>query len=421
MKRIVLALTAAAGLLAAFAGGPSAAQTWSQEELATLRGLWIGSLPALPKDPSNAWGDDTRAAKLGHRFFFDTRFSGNGEVSCASCHQPELAFTDGLALAKGMGTTARHTPTIIGAAHSPWFFWDGRKDSQWSQALGPLESPVEHGATRTQIVKIVFADTLYRGAYEEIFGPLPDLSDAGRFPSIAAPSDVPASNTVWAGMADADQNAVSLIYANIGKAIAAYERLILPGPSRFDGYADAILRGDGEAARAALTDDEVAGLRLFMGKGNCTECHNGPLFTNNDFHNTSLPAPAGLPQDVGRAEGIKSVLGDEFNCLGTFSDAGPGACGELKFAKREGPELVGSFKSPTLRNVAETAPYMHDGRFATLAAVLDHYNRAPPTPLGHSELKPLGLSPKELSQLEIFMRTLSGPLGVAPELLLPPR
>lgn len=419
MRRVVTAL--AATLLSALAGSPAAAQTWSQEELVTLRTLWIGSLPVLPADPSNAWGDDKRAANLGHKFFFDTRFSGNGEVSCASCHQPDRAFTDGLPLAKGMGTTARHTPTVIGAAHSPWFFWDGRKDSQWSQALGPMESPVEHGATRTQVAKVVFADPLYRGAYEEIFGPLPDLSDAGRFPSIAAPIDVPASNTAWARMADADQNAVSQIYANIGKAIAAYERLIIPGPSRFDRYADAILRGDGETARAALTDDEAAGLRLFMGKGNCTECHNGPLFTNNDFHNTSLPAAQGLAPDVGRASGIKSVLGDEFNCLGPFSDAGAGGCAELRFAKREGPELVASFKSPTLRNVAETAPYMHDGRFATLAAVLDHYNRAPPTPLGHSELKPLGMSARELSQLESFMRSLSGPPIAAPELLAQPR
>ena len=419
MRPIISILAALAGLVAALRD-QARAQTWSQEELATLRTLWIGSLRALPADPSNAWADDARAARLGHKFFFDTRFSGNGMVSCATCHEPERACTDGLPLAKGMGTAGRHTPTIIGAAYSPWFFWDGRKDSQWSQALGPMESTVEHGATRTQIAKIIAADPSYREAYEDIFGRLPGLSDEARFPSPAAPIDVPDSRAEWDGMTSEDRSAVSRIYANAGKAIAAYERLILPGPSRFDKYVEAVLGHDSAAAQAAFSADEVAGLRLFMGKGNCTQCHNGPLLTNNDFHNTGLGSPIGVAQDVGRASGIKSVLGDEFNCLGPFSDAGPGDCAELRFAKTEGAELTGSFKSPTLRNVAETAPYMHDGRFATLAAALDHYDRAPDASIGHSELTPLGLSARELAQLESFLMTVSGPTNTDPAFLSPP-
>src|SRR5690606_15553813 len=106
--------------------------------------LSIKSLPPLPPDPSNRYGDDPRAAALGHQLFFDTRLSANGKVSCATCHDPGRDFQDGLPLAVGVGTNTRRTMPIAGTAYSPWMFWDGRKDSQWSQALGPLESPVEH-------------------------------------------------------------------------------------------------------------------------------------------------------------------------------------------------------------------------------------------------------------------------------------
>ena len=122
---------------------------WSEEEMNSLRSLWIGSLPPLPADPSNKYADDPAAAALGQKLFFDTRFSSNGQVSCASCHLTDLLFQDGTPLATGVGTTNRRTMTIIGTAYSPWQFWDGRKDSQWAQALGPMESAVEHGGNRT--------------------------------------------------------------------------------------------------------------------------------------------------------------------------------------------------------------------------------------------------------------------------------
>jgi cytochrome c peroxidase len=113
---------------------------WSAEERETLRSLSLASLEPLPADPSNRVADDTAAAALGHRLFFDTRLSGNGQVSCATCHIPGRDFQDGLPLAEGVATTARRTMPIAGTAHSPWQFWDGRADSQWAQALGPLES-----------------------------------------------------------------------------------------------------------------------------------------------------------------------------------------------------------------------------------------------------------------------------------------
>jgi len=396
----------------------ASAQEWSGTERDVLRTLWIGSLSPLPNDPSNKVADDARAANLGRKLFFDKRLSSNGNVACSTCHQPDKGFADGLALARGVGQVPRHSPTIIGIAYSPWFFWDGRKDSQWSQALGPMESPVEHGATRTQIAKILQADTFYSRAYEEVFGRLPDVSDDKKFPDIAAPIDVPESRISWDAMKATDRRAVSRIYANIGKAIAAYERLILPGISRFDRYVKAVLDGDKVAQNKLFNADEAAGLRLFIGKGNCTRCHNGPLLTNHDFHNTGIPAIAGAPGNSGRAAGVRIVLQDEFNCLGPFSDATGAECRELKFAKVAGDDLIGSFKTPTLRNVANTAPYMHEGQLDTLNAVVDFYNRAPSARPGHSELEPLGLSKKETGYLESFLKTLNGSFS-APQQVLP--
>jgi cytochrome c peroxidase len=158
---------------------------WTAEEISTLRGLWIGSLNALPPDPSNKVADDQRAVALGQKLFFDTRRSSNGKVACASCHLPARGFQDSRPLGQGIGTTTRRTMPIAGTAYSPWLFWDGRKDSQWAQALGPLESAVEHGGSRTQYAHVI--DQHYRAEYEALFGALPDLSDTARYPASAGP------------------------------------------------------------------------------------------------------------------------------------------------------------------------------------------------------------------------------------------
>jgi cytochrome c peroxidase len=393
--------------------------SWSESEVSALRSLWIGSLPPLPPDPSNAYADDPRAAAFGQKLFFDTRFSSNGAVACATCHLPELMFTDGSPLAQGVGTTSRKTMTIVGTAYSPWLFWDGRNDSQWAQALGPLESPVEHGGTRTQYAHLV--DEFYRAEYEAIFGDLPDFSDRTQFPDVAGPVDDEASRVAWTAMTPEVRDRVTQVYVNMGKAIAAYERLILPGPSRFDQYVEALLNDDQEAMQAVLTKDEIAGLRLFIGQAQCIKCHNGPLFTNNDFHNTGVPAANGLPTDDGRASGVRKVLVDEFNCLSQWSDAAENDCAELRFVTAEGEQLLGAFKPPTLRNVAETGPYMHAGQFRTLLEVIQHYNTAESGPVGHTELEPLHLTLTQRDQLGAFLRTLSAPLPLPPEYLQAPQ
>jgi cytochrome c peroxidase len=305
--------------------------------------------------------------------------------------------------------------TAIGTAYSPWLFWDGRKDSQWAQALGPLENPVEHGGDRTMYAHLIAQ--YYREQYEALFGPLPDVS---HLPEHAGPVPEEQTRAAWQAMAEADRLAITRIYANMGKAIAAYERVLMPGPSRFDTYVEAVVRGDNKAAREILSKEEIAGLRLFIGEANCTQCHNGPLFTDNHFHNTGVPAVADLPEDNGRAQGAPEVLADEFNCLSIYSDAAPEDCSELRFMISEGHELVRQFKAPSLRNVAERGPFMHAGQFDTLEQVLNHYNTAPPAPAGHSELDELHLAQNEMDQIIAFLQTLSGPLAAEAKWLSPP-
>lgn len=400
---LLLVIVAAAGYVAWTQGiFGNGTHQWDAAELRVLRSLSLDALPPLPPDPSNAVADDPRAAALGEAIFFDTRFSANGQFACATCHQPDKYFTDGLPKAQAMGSTPRHTPTLVGVAYQPWFYWDGRRDSQWAQALTPMEAAVEQGGNRTHFAHLI-ADH-YAEEYAAIFGPLPDVS---QLPADAGPVADPIQAAAWESMRAEDQETVNRIFANMGKALAAYQRQILPGRSRFDDYVRAAADGDQAAMSALLTAEEVAGLRIFIGKGNCTECHNGPLFTNGSFHNNGIPAEEGVNLDVGRVGGVKEALADPFNCLGAFSDAGPDDCAETRFAKTEGDELIGSFKTPTLRNVANTAPYMHKGTFADLDAVLAHYNAAPLAFPGHSDLRPLELDQTEIAQLKAFLNTLS--------------
>ena len=394
---------------------------WTEAEIATLRTQWLSSLPPLPADTSNRFADDSGAATLGQIIFFDPRFSANGKVSCATCHQPERDFTDGLGRAQGIGQTPHGAPGIVGIAYSPWFFWDGRADSHWAQALGPLEDGREHGGDRAFYARMLHDDAAYRAAYEAVFGPLPDLSDHTRFPDHAGPlSSDRNTRDAWDAMAAGDRVTINRIFANIGKAIAAYERQLMPGPGRFDHYVEALLAEDDTAMQAAMSADEAAGLRLFIGKALCVTCHQGPLFTHHGFHNIGVPYAPGLEQDWGRYNGVRKALENEFNCLGEYSDAHEDDCAELRFAKTMRDETIGAFKVPSLRNVAMTAPYMHSGQFTTLTEVLEHYNTRPKAPIGHSDLLPIDLDEQQLLQLEAFLHTLSGTPAVDAELLQAP-
>ncbi len=389
---------------------------WSAEERAMLQSLSLESLEPLKPDPSNRYGDDSNAAVLGQQLFFDTRLSGNGQVSCATCHVAARDFQDGAALAKGVGTTTRRTMPIAATAHNAWLFWDGRADSQWAQALGPPESAAEHGGNRTLYAHVVAEQ--YREAYERVFGALPDLSG---LPRHAGPVPDSAWRGAWQRINAVRRDDVTRVYANIGKAIAAYERQVTYAPSRFDRYVSAELAGDAHSPASAFSADEVAGLKLFIGKGSCVNCHNGALLSDGHFHNTGVAASrAVVVADSGRVSGVRQAVTSEFNCTSRYSDATPEDCAELRFAVTEGAELVRAFKTPSLRNVADRAPYMHAGQLATLDDVVTHYNAAAHAPFGHSELKPLRLSAVEQRQLVAFLHTLSGPLAAPPGFLEPP-
>ncbi len=429
IKRLFLFLLSGALLITVIAGGyywyeskkyPQPA--WSEIERITIASLWLGDLPPLGKDPSNAVADNPLAITFGHQLFFDKRFSGNGQVACATCHQPEKHFADGQALATGMGTTARSSPSIVGTAYHPFIFWDGRADSQWVQALGPMESDVEHGGSRMQYAHLIASDKNYRQQYESLFGPFPDLSDSNRFPPKAGPVNkrsLPDVANAWEAMNQDDRELVTKIYVNMGKSIAAYERLIVPAMSRFDTYAEAI-RNNVTDGLNNLSRDEVEGLRLFIGDGRCIECHNGPLFSNDDFANIGTPTPKGKSFDFGRSIGVNKVIKAEFNCMSQYSDAEKSECFELRFIKRIGDDLAGSFKSPSLRNVTQTAPYMHAGQMKDLDEVLEHYNE-PPTPIfGHTMLTKLDLEPSQLNQLKQFLQSLDSGVAADKKWLMPP-
>jgi cytochrome c peroxidase len=211
------------------------------------------------------------------------------------------------------------------------------------------------------------------------------------------------------------------VFANMGKAIAAYERTLRIGESRFDSYVRGVVDGSTEA-QAALSLQEVRGLRIFIGQGQCATCHNGPLLTDQHFHNTGVPARNPQAPDQGRAPAIAAVQRDEFNCMGPFSDA-RGQCDELRFIADD-PAMAGAFKTPSLRNVALRPPYMHAGQFATLEEVIAHYAKSPQAAVGHSELarpgaahaerKPISLSRQESEDLVVFLRALSGPIVEVP-------
>lgn len=337
---------------------------WSERELAVIRGL--SPIPDPPPSPGNAVADLPAAAELGKKIFFDAGFSADGTVSCSTCHQPDKHFTDGqVAAVTARGTGKRNVPSAEGAAWNTWFFWDGRSDSAWSQATGPLLNPIEHATTQEQVRQRV--GEVYATEWASIFGGVSE--DPGT------------------------------VLAQVGKVVEAYERTLRPGPSRFDRYV-AQLPTDGDL----LTEQEKNGLRLFIGDAGCVNCHNGPLFTDRSFHNVGVP----FNGDMGRLEGAKQVLESPLNCQGSYSDAKD--CPELRYLDPAFADWPAAFKTPSLRNVAKTAPYMHDGSMPTLLSVLAFYNSLPgDVRVGHRELtlQPLRYSGEQLAELEAFLGTVS--------------
>ncbi|MFO0710574.1 MAG: cytochrome c peroxidase [Sandaracinus sp.] len=306
---------------------------------------------ALPVARGNRYADDERAARLGRAIFYDEGFANVPDVSCARCHAPERAFTDGMAVSEVIAGMpgARNSPSLLVSGRlSGFFLWDGRADSLWSQPLGALENPIEMGTTRLEIAHRVADVPTYREPYEAIFGALPSLEDEARFPPVGMPGQ-----PSWEGMSEPDRDAVNRVVANVGKALEAYMRRIVSGPSALDRYLD----GD----RDAMSPDARRGLARFVETG-CTGCHVGPMLTDQSFH-------AGREMhDRGRAQGIETLLASPFNAAGPYFDADAGEALELPLGPEASDEHA--FRTPSLRNVTLTAPYEHDGS-RTLAQILE--------------------------------------------------
>lgn len=390
--------------------------SFSPEELRLIYDhAW--SLPARG-DPSNAVADTPEAIALGKMLFFETGFSVNGKVACATCHQPDKGFTDGRALARTLAQGNRNTPTVLNAVHQKWYFWDGRADSLWSQALQVIENPKEFGGNRMQVAHHVYRSAPLRQAYEQVFGAIPALDDPARFPLQArpGPDDGPQTEQgkAWQRMSAEDRDVVNRIFSNIGKALAAYERQLVSRSAPFDAYVEGLRTGDPKKL-SALSASQKRGLRLFVGQARCNLCHSGPNFSDDDFHNLGLPGSPRHGADAGRAAGIPQVKANLFNGTGPYSDKPDQAARDrLEYLPAPSTE-TGKFKTPTLRSVALTAPYMHDGRLGTLHEVLRFYRQVGASKGGSAvgereatlELIP-PLTRRQVEDLVAFLKSLTG-------------
>lgn len=373
----------------------------SREEIEVAKSLTLSALPPVPPDPTNRVADEPRAAAFGATLFFDPALSINGEVSCGTCHKIDRQFQDDLPRGHAIGITPRRTMPLAGVAYNSWQFWDGRRDSLWAQAITPLEDIREHGGNRLFYVRLIAER--YRERYESLFGPLPDLAG---LPDHAGPLGTLAEKAAWRAIPPDRQEAINTAFANIGKAIAAFERTLLPAGTRFDRHVTALAAGEDPAGEATFSELESEGLKLFIGSAGCINCHNGPLLTDGQFHNTGVSADPANPEDRGRAGAVRQVISDPFNCLGPYSDGTEADCDELEFMVPSGEELERAFKTPSLRGVADRAPFMHAGQILTLEDAVDHYNRAPDAPSGQSEVQPLDLTDRGRAALVAFLKTL---------------
>ncbi|MRG96627.1 cytochrome-c peroxidase [Polyangium spumosum] len=352
---------------------------FTPQELAYLEGM--SPLGPLPPSHGNTFADDPRAAALGRRLFFDAGLSATGRVSCASCHDPARYFTDGRPRAVGRGEGPRNTPSLLVAPHYPFLAWDGRKDSVWSQALGALLDEREHAISVDAAARRV--KEVHGEAYEVAFGPLPDLAD-------------PAAR--------------ERVFVHAGKAIEAYLRDVARlEPSPFDHYVAALLAGD-PSGGGHLSAPAVRGLRVFLGEARCVACHHGPLLSDREFHAIGLPPAFGAPaRDEGRARGITRLDADPYRCGARWSDTSD--CPSLRFLDRRSPDHVAAFRTPSLRNVERTGPYMHGGQIGSLEDVVDHYRVLSHEPrVGRRDVLLLPL-PRAVrtDDLVAFLRSLTSP------------
>jgi cytochrome c peroxidase len=364
-------------------------------------------------DPSNRVSDNPKAMDFGRSLFFERRFSSNGNVACATCHDHNRSWCDNGAVGVGIAKTRRNVPALYDVSSQRWFFWDGRADSLWSQALGPLENPSEHNGDRIGIMRLLATEPGLRTTYEELFDALPTRQELERFPKHGTPLRDSGHEyaLAWSSLSERDRDLVNTVFANAGKSIAAFVGTIRSGESSFDVFVRG-LRNDDRVKMSAISDAAQRGAKLFVGKANCRTCHSGRSFSDGEFHSLGMSArDAEQFVDSGRLYGISHLMSDPFNQKGKYSDLGE----ERGHAAVDHLIVDGSkwgqFKTPTLRNVARTAPYMHDGRFRTLREVVEYYSTLKGAAvLDHHEeavLAPLRLAEHEINDLVSFLETLT--------------
>ena len=347
---------------------------FSQDEIAKIlqHGPWP---PPRKPDPSNRVSGKPEAIALGEKLFFEPRLSGSGSVLCATCHAPFRHFQDGRARAFGLELVDRNTPTLVNSRFYRWYGWDGAQDSLWAQSIRPLLDPREMDASAAHVANTV--RKIFAREYEAAFGMVPGESDEG-------------------------------LLADAGKALAAFQETLVSKRTAFDEFRDALARGGTHTGYPLAAQ---RGLRIFVGKGNCSACHFGPQFTNGEFADTGVSffvAPGRV--DSGRHGGIQKLKASAFNLLGRFNDdaSGTSAVGTRHVQAQH--RNFGEFRVPGLRGVAETAPYMHNGSLSSLHDVVRFYSELNEDRLhadGEKVLKPLRLSEREISDLIAFLESLS--------------
>lgn len=330
-------------------------------------------LPPVPIPSDNP--QSPAKVVLGKRLFMDKRFSADSTVSCAACHDPQKAFTDGLPIAQGIqkkkGT--RNSPTVINAVYYTTQFWDGRVSTLEEQAKGPFVNPVEHGLKDfSPIIEIIKKDPDYPALFKRAFGVNPSQT--------------------------------SIDY--VVKAIAAFERTVISGNSPFDRY----MYG---GQKAAMSEAAIRGLNLFRTKARCQDCHTigqtSAIFTDNKFHNLGVgfskiePNLMEIVDKVRKAKAQGLKLDEKVLERQEISELG-------RFVVTLSIEDIGRFKTPNLRNVAVTGPYMHDGSMETLEEVIELYDQGgEDNPMLDSGIRPLNLTEQEKADLLEFLKALTSP------------
>jgi cytochrome c peroxidase len=368
-------------------------------------------LPALPADTTNKYADNADAATLGQKLFFDKNFSGalkadndlgtatqTGKVSCASCHSGPAMIDERNsheAIATGTGINTRNTPAVVNSAFYTWTNWGARFSAQWELPLAVVENGNLMAFNRLALAHRIY--TKYKTEYDAAFGTMPDITDAGRFPAAGKPKAlVTDADGAWEGVAADDKLIINTILANYSKAIQAYLRKLVSREAPFDAF----MGGDDNA----LSASELNGARQFIDRG-CISCHNTPHFSDQDFHNLGVPQTGtNVPAtDDGRFLNTPMLLGSAFNRNGAFSD--DKLTGKLETIPAVLPDTwKGTFRTPSLRGVAQSAPYMHTGQLATLSDVIDFYAAGG----GGNKLPTFTITAQEKADLIAFLGTLTG-------------